>query len=89
MRRTGLGRWALRIRGTTGTARRGSRSRQGVCLVKKLKQLSNEQMQKAEVAVFQQRFDDAEQLYCGSLDRRDLAIQLRVRAALVAGVYPF
>jgi WD repeat-containing protein 35 len=51
---------------------------QGICFVKKLRQLEDPTKQKAEVAVYHQRFDEAEALY-QEIDRKDLAIELRVR----------
>ena len=49
----------------------------GIQLVKKLK-LLDAKKQAAEVAVHFGRFDDAEKLY-RQMDRRDLALELRVR----------
>merc|ERR1740117_1782570 len=51
---------------------------QGVQLVKRLKLLEDRVKQKAEVAAYFQRFDEAESLY-REIDRKDLAIDLRVR----------
>jgi WD repeat-containing protein 35 len=51
---------------------------QGIQFVKKLRQLEDVTKQKAEVAVYHQRFDEAEALYA-EIDRKDLAIELRVR----------
>merc|ERR1719440_381845 len=51
---------------------------QGIQFVKKLRQLEDVTKQKAEVAVYHQRFDEAESLY-REIDRKDLAIDLRVR----------
>merc|ERR1719281_1711489 len=51
---------------------------QGIQLVKRLKLVDDRMKQKAEVAAYFQRFDEAEQLY-REIDRKDLAIDLRVR----------
>merc|ERR1740138_1096391 len=51
---------------------------QGVQLVKRLRLLDDRIKQKAEVAAYFQRFDEAEGLY-REIDRKDLAIDLRVR----------
>eukprot|EP00928_Gymnodinium_smaydae_P071095 TRINITY_DN54772_c0_g1_i1.p1 TRINITY_DN54772_c0_g1~~TRINITY_DN54772_c0_g1_i1.p1 ORF type:complete len:1239 (-),score=345.63 TRINITY_DN54772_c0_g1_i1:123-3839(-) len=51
---------------------------QGVQLVKRLRLLDDRVKQKAEVAAYFQRFDEAESLY-REIDRKDLAIDLRVR----------
>jgi WD repeat-containing protein 35 len=51
---------------------------QGIQLVKRLKLLDDRIKQKAEVAAYFQRFDEAESLY-RDIDRKDLAIDLRVR----------
>uniref|UniRef100_A0A7S2LS93 Anaphase-promoting complex subunit 4 WD40 domain-containing protein n=1 Tax=Zooxanthella nutricula TaxID=1333877 RepID=A0A7S2LS93_9DINO len=51
---------------------------QGIQLVKRLRLLDDRVKQKAEVAVYFQRFDEAESLY-REIDRKDLAIDLRVR----------
>lgn len=51
---------------------------QGILLVKRLKLLDDRVKQKAEVAAYFQRFDEAESLY-REIDRKDLAIDLRVR----------
>lgn len=48
----------------------------GIQLIKKLKTMQNENLQKAEIAAFSGDFDDAEKLYIDA-DRRDLAITLR------------
>lgn len=48
----------------------------GIQLIKRLRTIQNENLQKAEVAAFFGRFDDAEKLYIDA-DRRDLAIALR------------
>merc|ERR1740138_86944 len=51
---------------------------QGIQTVKRLKLLDDRVKQKAEVAAYFQRFDEAESLY-REIDRTDLAIDLRVR----------
>jgi len=51
---------------------------QGIQLVKRLRLLDDKVKQKAEVAAYFQRFDEAESLY-REIDRKDLAIDLRVR----------
>jgi WD repeat-containing protein 35 len=51
---------------------------QGIQLVKRLKLLDDRVKQKAEVAAYFTRFDEAESLY-REIDRKDLAIDLRVR----------
>jgi WD repeat-containing protein 35 len=51
---------------------------QGIQLVKRLRLLDDRNKQKAEVAAYFQRFDEAESLY-REIDRKDLAIDLRVR----------
>ncbi len=51
---------------------------QGIQFVKRLRRLDDKQKQKAEVAVYFQRFDEAEALY-REMDRKDLAIELRMR----------
>jgi len=51
---------------------------QGIQLVKRLRLLDDRLKQKAEVAAYFQRFDEAESLY-REIDRKDLAIDLRVR----------
>lgn len=51
---------------------------QGIQLVKRLRLLDDRVKQKAEVAAYFQRFDEAESLY-REIDRKDLAIDLRVR----------
>mmetsp|Transcript_3004 Transcript_3004/g.7686 ORF Transcript_3004/g.7686 Transcript_3004/m.7686 type:complete len:1249 (+) Transcript_3004:101-3847(+) len=51
---------------------------QGIQLVKRLRLLDDRNKQKAEVAAYFQRFDEAEALY-REIDRKDLAIDLRVR----------
>lgn len=48
----------------------------GIQLIKRLKTIQNENLQKAEVAAFYGNFDEAEKLYIDA-DRRDLAITLR------------
>lgn len=51
---------------------------QGIQLVKRLRMLEDRVKQRAEVAAYFQRFDEAESLY-REIDRKDLAIDLRVR----------
>jgi WD repeat-containing protein 35 len=51
---------------------------QGIQFVKRLRRLDDKMKQKAEVAVYFQRFDEAESLY-RDMDRKDLAIELRMR----------
>jgi WD repeat-containing protein 35 len=51
---------------------------QGIQYVKILRLLDDRMKQKAEVAAYFQRFDEAESLY-REIDRKDLAIELRVR----------
>lgn len=48
----------------------------GIQLIKQLRTIQNQNLQKAEVAAFFGRFDEAEKLYIDE-DRRDLAIALR------------
>jgi len=50
----------------------------GIQFIKRLKLLDDKVKQKAEVAAYFQRFDEAENLY-REIDRKDLAIDLRVR----------
>ena len=50
----------------------------GIQLVKRLGGLANKMMQRAEVAVYFGRFDEAETIF-RDIDRKDLAIDLRVR----------
>ena len=50
----------------------------GIQLVKRLHRLDDETKQKAEVAAYFQRFDEAEALY-RDIDRKDLAIDMRMR----------
>ncbi|CAD7922072.1 unnamed protein product [Amoebophrya sp. A25] len=50
----------------------------GIQFVKRLKLLSDKVKQKAEVAGYFQRFDEAESLY-REIDRRDLSIELRLK----------
>eukprot|EP00771_Trimastix_marina_P000022 gnl/Trimastix_PCT/1017.p1 GENE.gnl/Trimastix_PCT/1017~~gnl/Trimastix_PCT/1017.p1 ORF type:complete len:1177 (-),score=415.03 gnl/Trimastix_PCT/1017:129-3659(-) len=50
----------------------------GVQFVKRLRRLQDPEKQRAEVAVYFKRFDDAERLY-QDMDRIDLAIQLRIK----------
>mmetsp|Transcript_12201 Transcript_12201/g.31343 ORF Transcript_12201/g.31343 Transcript_12201/m.31343 type:complete len:1210 (-) Transcript_12201:196-3825(-) len=51
---------------------------QGIQLVKRLRLLDDRMKQKAEVAAYFQRFDEAESLY-REIGRKDLALDLRVR----------
>merc|ERR1719375_1012597 len=51
---------------------------QGIQFVKRLRLLDDKIKQKAEVAAYYQRFEEAESLY-REIDRKDLAIDLRVR----------
>ena len=51
---------------------------QGIQFVKRLRRLDDRLKQRAEVAVYFQRFDEAEALY-RDMDRKDLAIELRMR----------
>lgn len=51
---------------------------QGVQFVKRLKVLGDEGIQKAEVMVRSQQFDEAETLF-KEMDRADLAIEMRMR----------
>lgn len=51
---------------------------QGIQYVKRLRLLNDRMKQKAEVAAYFQRFDEAEALY-REIDRKDLAIELRMR----------
>ena len=51
---------------------------QGIQFVKRLRVLDDTVKQKAEVAAYFQRFDEAEALY-REIDRKDLAIELRMR----------
>lgn len=48
----------------------------GILLIKRLQSITNEMLQKAEIAAFLGDFDEAEKLYLDA-DRRDLAIDLR------------
>lgn len=48
----------------------------GIQFVKRLANLQNEAIRKAEVAAYFHRFDEAERAFL-DMDRRDLAIQLR------------
>lgn len=50
----------------------------GIQLVKRLRILDSEAKQRAEVDVFYKRFDEAERAYL-EMDRRDLAVDLRVK----------
>ncbi|KAL6750533.1 intraflagellar transport protein [Haematococcus lacustris] len=51
---------------------------QGIQFVKHLQKLDNHAKQRAEVAVYFKRFDEAEQLY-HKMDRPDLAVDMRMR----------
>jgi len=51
---------------------------QGIQFVKRLRVLDDKPKQQAEVAVYFQRFDEAETIY-RDIDRKDLAIDLRMR----------
>ncbi|XP_023301844.2 WD repeat-containing protein 35 [Lucilia cuprina] len=50
---------------------------QGIQLVKRLRTIPSEMLQKAEIAAFYGEFEEAEKLYIDG-DRRDLAINLRI-----------
>ena len=51
---------------------------QGIQFVKHLQKLDDRAKQRAEVAVYFKRFDEAEQLY-HKMDRPDLAVDMRMR----------
>ena len=51
---------------------------QGLLFVNKLKKLNDAQKQKAEVAIYFKNYDEAEEIY-KSIDRKDLALDMRVR----------
>ena len=51
---------------------------QGIQFVKRLRLLDDKVKQKAEVCAYFQRFDEADALY-RDIDRKDLAIELRIR----------
>lgn len=51
---------------------------QGIQFVKHLQKLGDEKKQKAEIAAFLKRFDEAEGIYT-EMDRLDLAIEMRIR----------
>ncbi|XP_062851768.1 WD repeat-containing protein 35 [Trichomycterus rosablanca] len=51
---------------------------QGIELVKRVAKLQNENMKQAEVAAYFSRFEEAEKMYL-DMDRRDLAISLRIK----------
>uniref|UniRef100_A0A061SDB5 Wd repeat-containing protein 35 isoform x2 n=1 Tax=Tetraselmis sp. GSL018 TaxID=582737 RepID=A0A061SDB5_9CHLO len=51
---------------------------QGIQFVKHLQRLGDERKQKAEIAAFFKRFDEAEAIY-QEIDRLDLAIEMRIR----------
>ena len=50
----------------------------GIQFVKKLDLLGDKQKQMAEVATYFKKFDEAEKIY-KDIDRKDLAVELRVR----------
>lgn len=50
----------------------------GIQLVKQLRTMSDRMKARAEVAVYLQRYDDAESIY-REIDRKDLAVQMRRR----------
>jgi WD repeat-containing protein 35 len=50
----------------------------GVLLIDKLNNLDEKVKQKAEIACFFKRYDEAEQIF-KDIDRRDLALDLRMR----------
>ena len=54
------------------------RDYQGIQFVKRLRKLDDKKKQKAEIAAYFQRFDEAEEIY-RDMDRNDLAIDLRKR----------
>ena len=51
---------------------------QGLMFVNKLKKLDDIMKQKAEVSIYFKNYDDAEEVY-KSIDRKDLALDMRVR----------
>ena len=51
---------------------------QGLMFVNKLKKLEDPMKQKAEVSIFFKNYDEAEEIY-KSIDRKDLALDMRVR----------
>jgi len=51
---------------------------QGIQYVKRLRSMEDKMKQRAEVSAYFQRFDEAESLY-REIDRKDLAIELRIR----------
>eukprot|EP01013_Petalomonas_cantuscygni_P011975 TRINITY_DN2567_c0_g1_i1.p1 TRINITY_DN2567_c0_g1~~TRINITY_DN2567_c0_g1_i1.p1 ORF type:complete len:1282 (-),score=375.63 TRINITY_DN2567_c0_g1_i1:194-4039(-) len=51
---------------------------QGIQFIKRLRQLTDVRKQEAEVAAYFKRFDEAERIY-RDMDRKDLAVDLRVR----------
>ena len=51
---------------------------QGIQFIKRLQKLDSQPKQRAEVAAYFSRFDDAEKLYL-EMDRKDLALELRVK----------
>ena len=50
----------------------------GVLFVSKVQSIADKNMQKAEIASYFKRFDEAEQIY-KDVDRKDLALELRMR----------
>ncbi|XP_070533961.1 WD repeat-containing protein 35-like isoform X2 [Ptychodera flava] len=54
------------------------RDYQGIEFVKKLGNLQSEMMKQAEIAAYFKRFEEAERMYL-DMDRRDLAVNLRVK----------
>jgi WD repeat-containing protein 35 len=50
----------------------------GIQMIKRLRRLPDREKQRAEVAAFFRRFEDAEEIYLGS-DRADLAVELRAQ----------
>jgi WD repeat-containing protein 35 len=52
---------------------------QGIQFVKRLKVLTDRKQQRAEVAVYFRRFDEAENIYLQEMDSKDLAVELRTR----------
>ena len=60
---------------------------QGIQFVKRLRQFDDSNKQKAEVAAYFQRFDEADSIY-RDIDRKDLAIELQVPSRRDArGIY--
>lgn len=58
---------------------------QGIQFVRSLQALADPVKQRADVAVYFKRFDEAEALYLHELDRPDFAIALRTRLGAQAG----